>query len=557
MTSASPIFEMRSLSSLSKVFADTELLDSKINSGTALWNEVYSFQVAYRSNSLLRYLNISVESELEPYITVRSVGLSPSDMPTFAQSDDDYIRKTPGMYPDILYPLKEGVHAVPNQWRSIWVTVALPSKAEADSAEKAVSYDIKLSFADSSSNHLGEEQFTLEVLPAELPAQQLLHTEWFHTDCIATQYGVDVFSEEHWALIEKYVSNAASHGVNLLLTPLFTPPLDTAVGSERPTVQLIGVEQIGEHTYRFSFDKLERWLAMCQRAGIENYEFSHLFTQWGATHAPKIVAEVNGEEKRIFGWETDAAGEAYGAFLDQFLPELVAFIHKHDLEKHVYFHVSDEPILAHQDSYRKASEILKLHLGSFTFLDALSDFEFYKNGLVDLPIPANDHIDPFIEQQVEPLWTYYCCAQSREVSNRFFSMPSYRNRVIGAQLYKFNAKGFLHWGFNFWYSQYSAKQIDPFQVTDADCGFPSGDAFVVYPGSDGPLDSLRWEVFYEGLQDMRALQLLEQLIGREKALEVLEQDLAEPITFKQYPRSIDWLLQVRHRINAAIAEDLA
>ena len=557
MNSASTIFETRCLSSLSKVFGDTELLDSKVNSGTALWNEVYSFQVAYRSNNLMRYLKVSIQSELQPYVTVRSVGLSPSDMPTFAQSDDDYIRKTPGLYPDILYPLEQGVHAAPNQWRSVWVTVALPAKAEANSAEKAASYDIKLAFADSSGNHLGEEQFTLEVLPAELPSQQLLHTEWFHTDCIATQYEVDVFSEEHWTLIEKYVSNAARHGVNLLLTPLFTPPLDTAVGSERPTVQLIGVEQVGEHKYKFSFDKLERWIAMCQRVGIENYEFSHLFTQWGAAHAPKIVAFVNGEEKRIFGWETDAAGEAYRAFLDQFLPELVAFIQKHGLEEHVYFHVSDEPVLAHQENYRKASEILKKHLGSFTFLDALSDFEFYKQRLVDVPIPSNDHIEPFIEQQVEPLWTYYCCGQYSEVSNRFFSMPSYRNRVIGTQLYKFNVKGFLHWGFNFWYSQFSTKQIDPFRVTDADCGFPSGDAYVVYPGSDGPLDSLRWEVFMEGLQDLRALQLLEQLTSREQALELLEQGLEESITFKQYPRSIDWLLQARQRINTAIAEALA
>jgi len=555
MTNTSAIFETRSLSSLSKVFADIDLQDTQVNSGTALWNENYSFQVAYRSNALMRNLNVSVESELQNYITVRSVGLAPSNLPVFVASDSDYLRKTPGLYPDILYPLSEGVHALPNQWRSVWVTVALPAMNKEEIKGKA-SYSIKLSFADNSGNHLGEGQFTLEVLPAELPSQQLLHTEWFHTDCIATQYDVEVFSEEHWMLIEKYASNAARHGVNLLLTPLFTPPLDTAVGSERPTVQLIGVEQIGENKYRFNFDKLERWIAMCQRVGIENYEFSHLFTQWGAAHAPKIVASVDGIENRIFGWETDATGEAYGAFLDQFLPELVAFIHKHGMEKHVYFHVSDEPILAHQESYRKASEILKHHLGSFTFLDALSDFEFYKNGLVDLPIPANDHIEPFIEQQVKPLWTYYCCVQSRDVSNRFFSMPSYRNRIIGAQLYKYDAKGFLHWGFNFYYSQYSTKQIDPFKVTDADGGFPSGDAFVVYPGNEGPLDSLRWEVFYEGLQDMRALQLLEQLVGREKTLELLEQDVAESITFKQYPRSIDWLLQTRQRINAAIASEI-
>ena len=176
---------------------------------------------------------------------------------------------------------------------------------------------------------------------------------------------------------------------------------------------------------------------------------------------------------------------------------------------------------------------------------------------MEIPVPANDHIEPFIEQGVDPLWTYYCVSQRKKVSNRFFSLPSYRNRILDLQLYKFGIQGFLHWGFNFWYSQYSVHPIDPFRVTDANLAFPSGDAFVVYPGENGPLDSLRWEVFREGLQDMRALELLESLAGKERALHMTEQELTEPITFKTYPQSAAWLLQCRERINAAISEALA
>jgi hypothetical protein len=35
---------------------------------------------------------------------------------------------------------------------------------------------------------------------------------------------------------------------------------------------------------------------------------------------------------------------------------------------------------------------------------------------------------------------------------------------------------------------------------------PHGDAFVVYPGDNGPIDSIRWEVFAESLQDYAMLQ---------------------------------------------------
>ena len=35
-----------------------------------------------------------------------------------------------------------------------------------------------------------------------------------------------------------------------------------------------------------------------------------------------------------------------------------------------------------------------------------------------------------------------------------------------------------------------------------------GDTFLVYPGSVGPIDSIRWEIFSESLQDYALLQTL-------------------------------------------------
>ena len=131
-------------------------------------------------------------------------------------------------------------------------------------------------------------------------------------------------------------------------------------------------------------------------------------------------------------------------------------------------------------------------------------------------------------------------------------MPSVRNRILGVQLYKFGIKGFLHWGFNFWNAALSTHPVNPFQVTDAECAFPSGDAFLVYPGADGPIGSLREEVLMEGLQDMRALQLLESLTDRETVLELLESGLDREITFREYPHEAQWLLHMRERCNGRI-----
>lgn len=540
-------FQTRSLSSLAKVFADEEIKDPTFTKGTALLNETYAFQVAYKGNdSELKYIKVSAEGDLENSITVRSVGLIQSDFPMYDDHDDHILRSTPGLYPDPLYPLDEDeLENIPNQWNSVWITVKLH-----EGIEPGI-HEIKVLFKSMDDELLAEETFELDVIPVTLPDQKLIVTHWFHSDCLATQYKVDVFSNKHWELIDQYVQTATEHGMNMLLTPLFTPPLDTEIGGERPTVQLVDVEINGDQ-YSFNFDKLTHWINLAKNSGIKYFEFSHLFTQWGAYHAPKIIAKENGEMKKIFGWETDAHGKEYRKFLSLFLPQLVSYIKEHELEGQVYFHVSDEPTGDHIDSYKKASEIIYQYLADYPVIDALTDYQFYENGLVKNPIPSNDHLDLFLENEVPNLWTYYCCAQYKDVSNRFFSFPSARNRISGLQFYKYDIVGFLHWGFNFWYSQLSKKEINPFQNTDADGGFPSGDSFLVYPGENGPIESIRLEVFYDALQDVRALQLLEKLTSRAHVLELLEGELDQEITFKEYPRDSTWLLAMREKINQEI-----
>jgi hypothetical protein len=536
--------QTRLLSSLTKVFADEDLQAQALRRATCLRGEVFSFQLAYRSDSMLRDLQVEVASDMQQHILLRCVGLAPSEFPG-AHFDDNVLRTTPGLYPDPLLPMGERLPAPPGQWRSLWVTVRVPKRMA------AATYTIELTLV-SGGTRIGGDSFTLEVLPATLPAQKLKHTSWFHADCIATHYGVDAWSRQHWGLVDRFVRNAVDHGINMLLTPLFTPPLDTRVGGERPTVQLVDVRRAGEG-YRFDFSRLDRWVRMADAAGVGFFEMSHLFTQWGAAHCPKIVASDNGKERKIFGWKDNASGRKYRAFLDQFLPQLVNYIDRRGLRKRCYFHVSDEPHADHLESFGAAAAMMQRHLQGFPFIDALSNVEYYDRGLVSLPIPASNHIEPFVERGIKDLWTYYCVSQWQGVSNRFFCMPSARNRILGSQLYRYNLAGFLQWGFNFWYAQYSTHAIDPFKVTDAGGNFPSGDAFLVYPGTDGPLDSLRGEVFREALQDQRALQLLESRQGRDKTVKLLERGLDEPITMTRYPQDAAWLLRMRERLNRRIA----
>lgn len=536
-------------SSLEKIFPNEPLPENTLPALSVLKNEKADFQIAF-SVQKGDTVSFSAGGELSAYLRFFTVRLIPAGLNAPKKSDDYFISKNKAEYPELLWPIADEFTAEYDGVNTVWCEI-LPSPL-LPAGEHTIDFQIKV--GENPPMHCSID---ITVIDAELPKQELIYTNWFHTDCLMEYYKISAFSEEYWRVTESFLKRANEYGMNCVLTPLFTPPLDTQVGKERPTVQLVDVKVTGKDQYAFGFEKLDRWLSMCDRCGIEYYEMSHLFTQWGAKHAPKIIADVNGETKQIFGWKTRAAGKEYSAFLHQFSAALIEYIDRKGIREKCLFHVSDEPSGLMIFSYKKASRIVHECFKGFKIIDALSDYRVFKMGLIELPVPANDHIKPFIGK-VKELWTYYCCVQADHyVSNRFFSMPSARSRVLGLQLYKFDVRGFLHWGYNFYFSQYSKGLIDPYKVTDAGGSFSSGDSFLVYPGENGePLDSLRLHVFYNGLEDMLALKLLESKIGKEKTDAILEEGLEKPLTFRDYPHSADWLLKTRERINRAIAENL-
>ncbi|MBR5289123.1 MAG: DUF4091 domain-containing protein [Clostridia bacterium] len=513
-------------------------------------NETISFQAAFRAEKTpwgRQEVTIDILSPIAHAVTVRQVKNVPVSMACYPGSDDGYLFRGACMAPDLLLPIApHTLFARQDTPTILWLDV--------DAAKAAPgTHPVTLRVLGEDGATLCDGTQNVTILPGKLPEQTLECTRWMHYDCIAQHYGVRVFSAEFWRITENFIRRAVKSGVNMILVPTHTPPLDTREGSERLTVQLVGVTlQNGQ--YRFDMENLRRFIALCKRCGVEFYEIAHLFTQWGAKHAPKIIANVDGCEKRIFGWETDAAGSEYRAFLEAYIPALRSVFDEEGIAGRIRWHISDEPHLPQLPSYRAAKAQVSDLLDGQYVTDALSSYEFYAQGVIAHPIVANDAIAPFLEHSVPNLWTYYCCAQHKDVSNAFIALPSARTRVLAAQLFKYDIKGFLHWGFNFYSSQFSDYPIDPFATTDADGWVPAGDPFLVYPGEGGePLDSLRLMVLTHAMQDLRAMNLLASLTSRGHVVTLIEKELAAPLTFSRYPADASWLLDLRERINREIA----
>lgn len=533
-------FKTGQVSSLQRVFLDGRCDLTEHNCDSVLKGERYSYQIAYKSSEKF-FAEIVIDSPLSQFITVRSVGNVPSELPVYESDCEFCERNEPGLFPDVLFPIENNRVLIKRQnYYALWITVDLPKDTDAGD------YEIKIKLKKDGET-ISENIFGLHVINAVLPEQKLIYTQWFHSDSIANYYKIPVFCEKFWALVESFIKAAVHTGVNMLLTPVFTPPLDTEIGGERLTVQLVDVK-LENGKYSFGFDRFIRWVRLAQKCGIKYFEISHLFSQWGAKYTPKIMAEINGRQKRIFGWETSADSIEYAEFLSAFIPQLIKVIRSLGIEKSTFFHISDEPNEDQIESYSRSKSTVAPLLEDFPIIDALSDYSFYESGIINNPIPCTNDIESFIEKGFPHPWTYYCCGQGGKLSNRFFGMPLSTTRIIGFQLFKYGIEGFLQWGFNFYNSQYSLRSIDPFAVTDADSAFPSGDSFTVYPGKSGAIESVRSEVFFQALQDMRALTLLCDRIGKKRTIAAVEADFGI-ITFFDYPRGTEKMLNLRKSVN--------
>jgi len=567
------------LSSLVKVFPDGFNGESLFYA-TTLQNEPFSFQVAFKCEEDyddIEPFYIKVETDLDiNIISQYKVGFVPVTRADYVNSDEYFERKTPGLYPDMLIARKTNASifdvadngffeesrwteenqdcllcAVRDSYQTLWFTVNEDGK-KIDAGK----YNIKILFFSSKTQDcIGEEVLELDVIECELPKQTLYYTSWFHCDCLADTYGVEIFSDGFFKIMRSFVTEAAKTGMNMIMLPAFTPALDTPLGKERKTTQLVTVTA-ENGKYSFDFSLMKKYIGLCRECGIENFEHSHFFTQWGAKHTPKVMAKVNGKLTRIFGWETDSASDEYAAFLKSYLKELKKFLKEMDLEDKILFHISDEPNTDFLEYYENAKKIVGEELKDYMCGDALSHFEYYKNGSVKKPIVIVDseEMEEFVEK-CDDYWVYYTGGQlTGGCSNRIIPTTSARNRVIGLQMYVGGAKGFLHWGYNYYYDFLSNGLFNP--VANP-CGYNqhAGTSYVVYPDIKGKaIPSIRMKVLYEGFNDYRALQKLESLVGREATIKFVKDTVGE-VNYKFCP-SNKLMFDFRQKLNEEISKNI-
>ncbi|MGZ4973476.1 MAG: DUF4091 domain-containing protein [Limisphaerales bacterium] len=467
---------------------------------------------------------------------MRFEGLVPVQNFSANLSEVEGLGEIPGMVPDPLLPNTK-VNFGPYQSRAFWVTLNIP--ATATPGPRKITVRVAL--------HTGEKgsKTTVVELPLKLtvsrfviqPRHDFPVTHWWRGEATWDYYKTGMFDQRWWNITRDQLTDMLDHGSDVVYVPIFFDRRETF---QRPC-QLLVVNEPTPGKYEFDFSKVKQFTDMARQIGFKQFEWSHLWIYWGVKNPIRVYTEKPPGKFEML-WSPDISGfsDTYVGFLKQLLPAFHNFLEQEKLLESSYFHLSDEPHANDIERYRQARKILHDLAPWMKTMDALSDVSYGREGVTDIPVPVISGAQAFIDAGI-PHWVYYCCSPTGDWLNRFEDTPLPKIRMSGWIFYRLGAKGFLHWGFNYWHKLEREEITDPFCDTTGGGVVPAGDPFEIYPGKDGaPIDSIRWEVFAESLQDYAILQTA--------GVTPNDPMLADIKSYKDFPKTQEWIRSATQKL---------
>jgi len=452
-------------------------------------------------------------------------------------------------------PLLEenSVDVAANLAQPVWITLKVPWDAVAGL------YQGKFELSAASGGH-AEFELSLEVLPAllsEAPDWTFHLNIWQDPTTVARAHKVQVWSEEHWCLLERYAGNFADHGMNAIMTHIIHDPWDSVRGVADDTMvewKYPGeFKAAGAGKFEWDFTVFDRYVELMMKAGVrDKIDLYALVMGPGGTLKADIryLDTTTGDYRTAQMKVGDRIWrEAWKAFLP--------VLRKHLKEKGWF----DKAVLGFDEKPENVMGII------FDFILAEApDFKIASSGgfpgderkWADEIVLFFDNItDKSLWQQYEPLVREMHADKSRLITFYTCCMPHYPNTFLFSQLRESRLLAWLTWKYGFdGYIRWAVNIYPEDTWNQPMFTWPSGDMFFVYPGEDGPLDSMRWELLRQGIQDYEALRIaweMAEKAGREDLLDKLREAVARG-TIIDSCSWIPYIEQARAIVNEVIRE---
>lgn len=499
--SENPSLEVWSVDPLIKVFRDAVFVPGTRAEDHVARGETATFQLVLRPTSALTdvtitlspFINTAGEALIAP-ASLRFVGYVNVDRPT-QRPDSEQVRKPPAAYPDVLFE-REVIVTSAGRAQPLWITLTVPAHAAADNYTASV-----VITARGGGNTITKEiPLALTVYPVTIERARLWVTNWFVMHWPHMDISPEPESEEYYALLRRYARNMAEHRQNVaLISPL--------------ALTRFGVNGAGELT--FDFSRFDRWVRIFQEEGVlGRIEGGHIGGRVGGWESNFVVSARTVRDGAVVSERVAPDSEAAKTFYRRFFPALVEHLNQHGWLECYLQHLADEPIACNLDSYRALASLARDYAPELKIVEANHSKDLA--GAIDVWVPQlnylHDNYAYYRERQAagEEVWFYTCVFPQGDYANRFIEQPLIKTRLLHWINFSYGITGYLHWGYNHWTSD------NPVTHTTRPHGgppyLPAGDPWIVYPGTNGPLDSIRFEAMRDGIADH---ELLCRLAGTE------------------------------------------
>ncbi len=444
--------------------------------------EFEPFQVVLTPRRDLKDVTVSVSGLQGPArippeaVTVRMVATVPVTLPSS-------VDVPPGEYPDPLVPLEGPVALPAGRSTAFWFTVRVPAGIPAGE----YSCEVTVSPA-------GEEPVrvpvSLRVWDFDLPALPHLRTAY------GTWHGLNALCR--WHGIEWDDTEAVRRTEELLNRTFHEHRIAPFNAFQTQKVKV----SVSDGQVKLDFSEFDE--------GAEKY--LHLFNSFmlPGSFRGGVAGRGPGDE----GYEERKV---------QFLRQLSAHLREKGWLGKGYNYIYDEPrpeqyglVVEEARLWRQADPRLKILL--------TEQVEDELIGSVDIWTPVLDAYSAqrCRERQVagEEVWWYVCVGPKHPYPNYFIDYPAAGHRIFHWMTYAWDVTGILYWETMYWSG-------NPWEepMTYSDDGrrkpFGNGDGFLLYPATrkpsdepviSGPVESIRWEMLREGIEDYDLFRMLEEAV---------------------------------------------
>jgi len=428
-------------------------------------------------------------------------------------TDDDGIKKA-----DIL--LNSDVRdSLPNTPTAVWCEVRVPK--DAPMGEYNIEVSLFSSLYASDEILVSKLSLPLTVYPVEIPSyrdRSFYLDLWQHSSNIARHYDVKLWSDEHFAVIEKVVDSLARLGQKSITVCASEIPWsgqgcykDVSYGGNMFEYSIIGITKTIDGDFTYDYSKMQRYIDICTEDGISgDIEVFGLVNCWVRRELGEPIVDY--VEPIRLRYLDEADGTFKYVTERGIVEDYIRSLERYFVETNQISRVriaADEP--ADIEKYKASLTAIRSLAPSFRFKTAINHAEFIEEfgDVIDDFVPyiycVCDKFDVLKEYQRKLnnkrfLW-YVCCGEGRP--NTQLRQDLTESRMIGAMNYHLGFDGFLRWAYTIWpRDPRSDLRYSPFQC---------GDTAFVYPAYNGDvLLSLRYKGLDRGIADYELLRLLDE-----------------------------------------------